>query len=799
MKDTVTKKSFAFIKQSKKFDFLHGFKNKQEEASIDLYDALVGQNFQSVFYLYANKKYAAVNKRMKELSELLLDELYNFEPIIRVEQKDWQSWNRLDYLRKLCKLAEWNLVDAKTQEKLVNESRDDLSGERGAARKIVDFYHILVYFCQRYEAEVLPQELREDLKEQNFFSKKELEQEIISASDLRGKTETDQIVLDEFTDLKNQVKGPKLWFSYLAVIVLLFIIGLVIKVPIKYVAYGEFAMLICMILAGIFDYIKRYKFRRYGRKFNKQRDDFLKKIADLDQEKEDLLNQIDLQQYPYPKLERGIQKFNLLETVNGKLITRNLYDWKLLKKQLVYDEHGKKLEKRAFSSKYPAHVLTSYADRFNQQLKIKNGCTISVAEYEATYGLKSWREKQILILKEKMKQTSQEIKNLHKHYPVSSWIKPEILRDDKALAMLQTVEYYGRDLLKLNENMDARMKHDLSRHNLTGTQYLNQFFVQYNAERRDAFKTFSNFARKVSDNDLRNNLLETLANLPDAKMPEQRAFKTLSHNLAGGAGERLVRWKLSQYPEFKVFHNIVFPSTHTNNAKTQIDHMVITRKGIFLLETKTRDLAGNIYHAQNTSTYEFKNQIMLHQKAIYRRLFEQAESKSRAARIVADKVLKNYALHNALLVINRYGDQKFTIDRPNFYRERKSAVNIQITNLNMLPDFLLHAGKDDFVLSDTEIQVLANILQTDLHDVDHEGWMLFPQINWNLADYLGNVNKIKLFMQGSAELTEKIVALKNQMQDLENFQNECTMFDEAYQLIGEENEDESASLLGEVE
>ncbi len=49
MKDTVTRKSFAFIKKSKKFDFLHGFKNNQEEPSIDLYDALVGQDFQSVF------------------------------------------------------------------------------------------------------------------------------------------------------------------------------------------------------------------------------------------------------------------------------------------------------------------------------------------------------------------------------------------------------------------------------------------------------------------------------------------------------------------------------------------------------------------------------------------------------------------------------------------------------------------------------------------------------------------------------------------------------------------------------
>lgn len=799
MKDTVTRKSFAFVKKSKKFDFLHGFKNNQEEPSIDLYDALVGQDFQSVFYLYANKKYAAVNKRMKELSELLLDELYNFEPIIRVSQKDWQSWNRLDYLRKLRKLSEWNLIDPKTQVRLVNESRDDLSGERGAARKIVDFYHILVYFCQRYEAEILPEDLRENFKEQNFFTKEELVQEIIAASDLHGKKETDQLVLEEFTDLKKQIKAPKLWPFYVSILLLLLIIGVVIKVPFEYIAYGELAMVACMMIAQFFDFIKRYKFHRYGRKINKERDEFLEKIADLENKKDDLLKQVDLQQYPYPKFPRGIQKFNLLETVNGKLITRNIYDWKLLKRQLVYDGHGQRLEKRAFSSKYPVQVLTDYTDRLSQKLCIKNGRKISVAEYEATYGLRIWREKQILLLKEKIKNSIQEIKALHKHYPVNSWIKPEILRDDKALAMLQTVEYYGRDLLKLDEDKNARVKHDLSRHNLTGTQYLNQFFVQYNAERRDALKSFADFAREVQDNDLRNNLLETLAGLPDAKMPPQHAFQTLSHNLAGGAGERLVRWRLAQYPEFKTFNNLVFPSTHTNNAKTQIDHLVITRKGIFLLETKTRNLADNIYHAQNSSTFEFKNQIMLHQKAIYRRLYEQAESKSRAVRLVADKVLKNFAVYNVLLVINRYGDQKFPIDRPNFYREGKSSANIQITNLNMLPDYLLHAGKDDFVLSDTEMEVLAQILQTDLHDVDHESWMLFPQVNWNLADYFGNVNKIKLFMQGTAELTEKIMALKKQMLDLEKFQQECQMFDEAYKLVGKENMDKTESLLGEVE
>lgn len=68
----------------------------------------------------------------------------------------------------------------------------------------------------------------------------------------------------------------------------------------------------------------------------------------------------------------------------------------------------------------------------------------------------------------------------------------------------------------------------------------------------------------------------------------------------GHVGELLVAKRLNQLPEeYKVLNNIVLP---TNRGTTQIDHVVVSRYGIFVIETK--NYKGAIYGNDNTKAWK---------------------------------------------------------------------------------------------------------------------------------------------------------------------------------------------------
>ena len=77
--------------------------------------------------------------------------------------------------------------------------------------------------------------------------------------------------------------------------------------------------------------------------------------------------------------------------------------------------------------------------------------------------------------------------------------------------------------------------------------------------------------------------------------------------LKGSIGERRVATELAKLPrDFRVLHDVLFK---TDRAMSQIDHLVISPYGIFIIETKTYD--GWIFGDENS---EFWIQVLHNQK-----------------------------------------------------------------------------------------------------------------------------------------------------------------------------------------
>ena len=63
-------------------------------------------------------------------------------------------------------------------------------------------------------------------------------------------------------------------------------------------------------------------------------------------------------------------------------------------------------------------------------------------------------------------------------------------------------------------------------------------------------------------------------------------IKVFEHNIKGNIGERQVNRILSRIEGYRLLHNIML---ETESGTTQIDHVLIGRKGIFVIETKNYD------------------------------------------------------------------------------------------------------------------------------------------------------------------------------------------------------------------
>jgi hypothetical protein len=94
-------------------------------------------------------------------------------------------------------------------------------------------------------------------------------------------------------------------------------------------------------------------------------------------------------------------------------------------------------------------------------------------------------------------------------------------------------------------------------------------------------------------------------------------------SVKGWFGEKLVEWALKRLPatDYHVFHDLYFPRPD-GKGTTQVDHLVVSRFGLFVIETK--NYQGWIFGSEKQRTWtqsiykkKFKFQSPLHQNKLH--------------------------------------------------------------------------------------------------------------------------------------------------------------------------------------
>lgn len=85
-----------------------------------------------------------------------------------------------------------------------------------------------------------------------------------------------------------------------------------------------------------------------------------------------------------------------------------------------------------------------------------------------------------------------------------------------------------------------------------------------------------------------------------------RAFRLIAYALGGNSragrrGERAIKWRLGWLPDdrYAVINDLLF--TNYRGSTTQIDHVVVSPYGIFVIETK--NISGKIYGSDNAEKW----------------------------------------------------------------------------------------------------------------------------------------------------------------------------------------------------
>ncbi len=127
------------------------------------------------------------------------------------------------------------------------------------------------------------------------------------------------------------------------------------------------------------------------------------------------------------------------------------------------------------------------------------------------------------------------------------------------------------------------------------------------------------------------------------------------NRLRGWIGEKktaLYLWLSLNRKTYNVFHNIILPST---NGTTQIDHLIISEYGIFIVETKNKK--GWIFGSENQAKWT---------QTLYKRkyAFQNPLRQTYRQKIILCEFLKieKYKVHTVVFFV---GDCKFKTKLPN--------------------------------------------------------------------------------------------------------------------------------------
>lgn len=171
-------------------------------------------------------------------------------------------------------------------------------------------------------------------------------------------------------------------------------------------------------------------------------------------------------------------------------------------------------------------------------------------------------------------------------------------------------------------------------------------------------------------------------------------------------GEALVSRAIQQScagPNWHLLNNITLPTT---DGTTQIDHILVSRYGIFVIETK--DYSGWLFGDAKSSHW---TQVLYRQKFKFQNPLQQNYKHIRTVQSLLD-FLPQDQIEGAVLFV---GDAEFKSDRP----EGIFTLSEFLESLGKLRDEVISENRLQFCVGRLECQRLALTQQTDVEHRQH--------------------------------------------------------------------------------
>ncbi|MBU3105487.1 nuclease-related domain-containing protein [Clostridium gasigenes] len=171
-------------------------------------------------------------------------------------------------------------------------------------------------------------------------------------------------------------------------------------------------------------------------------------------------------------------------------------------------------------------------------------------------------------------------------------------------------------------------------------------------------------------------------------------LKVFEPNIKGYIGESQVNSVLAKIDEYEVLHDIMLK---TETGTTQIDHVLIGRKGVFVIETKNYD--GWIFGDEKS---KYWTQTIYKKKSRFFNPIRQNYGHVKAIEKIIDEKYKD-SLHSVIVFGYRCKLKKITVITPVIY-------------LNDLKKFILKFGNDIKLTSEDISYVYTTVSNANITD-----------------------------------------------------------------------------------
>lgn len=606
---------------------------------------------------------------------------------------------------------------------------------------------------------------------------------------------------------KIQAKRPNFWVP---LIILLIIMG-IISAVLHFGRSRFWLVLVISIAILVVEYLG-YDFWRRSRveknysellqiqgKIEKTKGNFNPKYLDLENKRVDLLDKID---EIFDKDGDSNQAYHVLRSKYGDLLVRDIFDKNGFRHyQIVYSLDGKIEQVREFSISRAGYLLTLYEDGNIKKREFhgESGTVLSLKKYDDLYNVTD----KIGVIKDQyvgdIAAKVKEIDKIKKNTPTCTynWFEYKKISDDQAAESLKEAEYIGRMKEGKEENPAEQLDHDLTDKNLEGISTINELYSDYDEEVEKLYSKVE--ALKQNNYSVYKSLTDLSWFLRPVEVfageSKKKIWNHLSDILALNAAQAEVVKQLEKSDDVYIINNLILPLGE--GVTTKIDHLAITPAGIFIIETKARNIEdGRIYRAKNElDKAAIRKQITLHKDAIYNQL--KIASRGFFASNTVEQILNKDAIRSLIVIVNRDNPQKqdFLIDNPNFYREYDRSLIINPSEIG----HVIHRNTSGINLDADARKMVAAALEPNARLVDREqlGYDFFPYLNdlkeeeysgqiWNQLKGIADLQKI---ISDLSELVEKLIEFEREYQTYESLHAILPYFtdhipDEEKQLTG---------------